>query len=222
MFERLVVAYDGSEPAGAAVALALELADRRGAQLTLAHVLEQPDPYPELPQAAPRVERLIETAEQDWQGRLAGLAGDAPESASVDTEVLVASRPAPALLGLLDARRADLLVAGTHGVGGLKRMVLGSVSQQLLEHAHCSVLLVRENLGPEGSPTVIAAVDGSAATPAVVAAAQAVATTLTASLLLVHVIGEQVVPFTTPDATREEREWASEQGARSWPRRERL
>lgn len=213
MFERLVVAYDGSEAAGAAVDLAFELADRRGAQLTLAHALEQPDPYPEPAQAAPAVERLIEAAEQDWEGRLAGLAAGAPESASVDTEVLVASKPAPALLGLLDARRADLLLAGTHGVGGFKQ-VLGSVSQQLLEHAPCSVLLVREDLGREASPTVIAGVDGSAAARAAVVAAQAVATTLSAPLLLVHVIGEQVVPFTTPDATREQRKWASEQGGK--------
>lgn len=49
MFERFVVAYDGSEQASAAVDLAFELAGRRGAQLTLAHVLELPDPYPELP-----------------------------------------------------------------------------------------------------------------------------------------------------------------------------
>ena len=46
MFERLVVAYDGSKPAGAAAELAFELARRRGARLTLAYVLELPDPYP--------------------------------------------------------------------------------------------------------------------------------------------------------------------------------
>jgi nucleotide-binding universal stress UspA family protein len=46
MFERLVVAYDGSKPAGAAAELAFELARRRGARLTLVYVLELPDPYP--------------------------------------------------------------------------------------------------------------------------------------------------------------------------------
>jgi nucleotide-binding universal stress UspA family protein len=46
MFERLVVAYDGSKPAGGAAELAFELARRRGAQLTLACVLELLDPIP--------------------------------------------------------------------------------------------------------------------------------------------------------------------------------
>ena len=208
MFERFVVACDGSEQSRAGIDLAFELAGRCGAQLTLAHVVELPDPHPELPEVAAG----IEMAEQDWRSRLAALAGDAPGRVSVDTEVLLASKPAPALLDLLDARRSDVLVAGTHGVGGLKRTLLGSVSQQLLEHAPCSVLLVRQEMAPEGPPSVVAAVDGSEATPAVVAAAQAVATTLSARLLLVHVIGEQVVPFTTPDATREQRDWAREQG----------
>jgi nucleotide-binding universal stress UspA family protein len=109
MFERLVVAYDGSKPAGAAAELAFELARRRGAGLTLAYVLELPGPHPELPQVALRIEQ----AEEDWRGRLAALAAGAPDGASVETEVLVANKAGPALLDLLREHRAEVLIVKT-------------------------------------------------------------------------------------------------------------
>jgi nucleotide-binding universal stress UspA family protein len=109
MFERLVVAYDGSERAGAAAELAFELARRKGARLTLAYVLELPVPHPEVPEAVPGIER----AEEEWRSRLAALAAGAPDGASVETEVLVANKAGPALLELLREHRADVLVGGS-------------------------------------------------------------------------------------------------------------
>jgi nucleotide-binding universal stress UspA family protein len=214
MFERLVVAYDGSEEAGAAVELAFELARRSGARLTLAYVLELPAPYPELPRVAPELERPIELAEEDWRGRLAAIAAGAPDGASVETEVLVANKAAPALLELLRERRAEVLVGGTHGVGGLKRAVLGSVSQQLLEHAPCSVLLVRDRPRLDGSRTVVAGLDGSGATPAVLAIAGRAAAILSAQLVLAHAADEVIPSFASTDQKHALRSWAREQGQR--------
>jgi nucleotide-binding universal stress UspA family protein len=211
MFERLVVAYDGSKPAGAAAEFAFELARRSGARLTLAYVLELPDPYPELPQVAPRIER----AEEDWRRRLAALAAGAPDGASVETEVLVATKAGPALLELLRERRAEVLVGGTHGVGGLKRTLLGSVSQQLLEHAPCSVLLVRDRPRLDGPRTVVAGVDGSGATPAVLAMAGRAAAVLSAQLVLAHAADELIPSFASLDQKDALRSWAREQGQRT-------
>jgi nucleotide-binding universal stress UspA family protein len=210
MFERLVVAYDGSKPAGVAAELAFELARRRGARLTLAHVLELPDAYPELPQAAPGIER----AEEDWRRRLAALAAGAPDGASVETEVLAANKAGPALLDLLWEHRAEVLVGGTHGVGGLKRTLLGSVSQQLLEHAPCSVLLVRDRPRLEGPRTVVAGLDGSGATPAVLAMAGRAAAVLSAQLVLAHAAEELIPSFASTDQQHALRAWAREQGQR--------
>jgi universal stress protein A len=50
------------------------------------------------------------------------------------TEILAAARDA----------KADLIVMGTHGRTGLARLVLGSVARNVLQHAPCSVLIVRE------------------------------------------------------------------------------
>jgi nucleotide-binding universal stress UspA family protein len=210
MFERLVVAYDGSKPAGAAAEFAFELARRRGARLTLAYVLELPDPYPDLPQVAPGIER----AEEDWRSRLAALAAGAPDGASVDTEVLVANKAGPALLELIRERRAEVLVGGTHGVGGLKRTLLGSVSQQLLEHAPCSVLLVRDCPQLDGPRTVVAGVDGSGATPAVAAMAGRAAVILSAQLVLAYAANELIPSFASDDQEQALRAWARKEGRR--------
>jgi nucleotide-binding universal stress UspA family protein len=210
MFERLVVAYDGSEPAGAAAELAFELAGRRGARLTLACVLELPDAYPDLPQVADG----IEGAEEDARRQLAALAAGAPDGASVETEVLVANKAGPALLELLRERRAEVLVAGTHGVGGLKRTLLGSVSHQLLEHAPCSVLLVRDRPRPDGPRTVVAGVDGSGATPAVAAMAGRATVILSAQLVLAYAANELIPSYASDDQEQALRAWARKEGRR--------
>lgn len=51
---------------------------------------------------------------------------------------------APAAEALIEAsKHADLLVLGDRGLGGFERLLLGSVAEQCLRHAHCSVLLAR-------------------------------------------------------------------------------
>jgi nucleotide-binding universal stress UspA family protein len=56
--------------------------------------------------------------------------------------------PARALLEL--AATADLLVVGSRGLGAVRRVLLGSVSEKVLQHAPCPVLIVRESSAPGG------------------------------------------------------------------------
>ena len=55
------------------------------------------------------------------------------------------------ILAAANASKADLIVMGTHGRSGLKRLVLGSVARNVLHHATCSVLVVREGSSTDGS-----------------------------------------------------------------------
>jgi len=51
--------------------------------------------------------------------------------------------PRTAIVDAADEWQADLIVVGSHGRTGLKRLVLGSVAQAVVAHAHCSVEVVR-------------------------------------------------------------------------------
>ena len=88
-------------------------------------------------------------------------------------------------------------VAGTHGVGGLKPL-LGSVSHQLLEHAPCPVLLVRDDLPAEGRLNVLVALDGSEPSLCGLDVAQVLAGALSATLRLVHVIDARLPLASAP------------------------
>lgn len=64
------------------------------------------------------------------------------ESANVSGQVLPGP-PQPVILEEADRWKADLIVVGSHGYGTWHRLILGSVSQAVVLHAHCSVEVVR-------------------------------------------------------------------------------
>lgn len=94
--------------------------------------------------------------------------------------------PVAGIMNVAKREKADLIVVGSRGLCGMKEMFLGSVSNGVLHHAPCSVLIVRgENAphNPDGFRRILLASDGSEdackATRAAVAMAQGFATSLT-------------------------------------------
>jgi nucleotide-binding universal stress UspA family protein len=68
-----------------------------------------------------------------------------PAEPCVHLETVIRDGPAPAvILDAADEFEADLIVMGTHGRTGLKRLFLGSVAELVLRSAHCPVLTVKE------------------------------------------------------------------------------
>lgn len=81
----------------------------------------------------------------------AGYENDANEMAERLTEYgmpatphLRAGDPSHEIIGVAEDREADLIVTGTRGLGGIDRLLLGSVARNVLTHARCSVLVMRE------------------------------------------------------------------------------
>lgn len=66
----------------------------------------------------------------------------ADQSLKISTD-LVKGNAKHAILEEAEKWGADLIIVGSHGYTGLKRMLLGSVSQAIASHAHCSVEIVR-------------------------------------------------------------------------------
>ncbi|MFG3707682.1 universal stress protein [Micromonospora sp. NPDC047670] len=125
----VLVGVDGSEPAELAVGHAADEATRRGTGLVLAHV-RPPD---EVAQAAAEPAGPLATAAAAVRGSHPGL--------PVEERVLRAAKPEQALIEA--SGDAALVVVGSRGRGGFAGMLLGSVSQALVQHAHCPVLVAR-------------------------------------------------------------------------------
>lgn len=160
----LVVGVDGSKPSKPALRYALELAEDRKLTLRAVMVYEPPTDGPYLgslataPDAA-TLERMS-ADEHRWREHTHGVARERTQehldrllheagadrsSAAVECLVVADERPARALLRL--AERADGLVVGSRGRGGFSGLLLGSVSQQVVQHAPCPVTVVPYRAG---------------------------------------------------------------------------
>jgi nucleotide-binding universal stress UspA family protein len=123
---------------------ALELARKGGRQLLIAHVITPPmlmvgDGYVS-PQVYDEMERTARVAAQKRLDRLAAAAR--ARGVRTSTAVLEGVYH-DQITRLARARRAEMIVIGTHGRTGLKRLMLGSVAARVLGTAPCPVLAVR-------------------------------------------------------------------------------
>jgi nucleotide-binding universal stress UspA family protein len=144
VFRTIVAAIDFSETSDDALRVACELASSQGGTLHLLHVI--PD-----------------ARQQAWSVEAPGLDFSALQQESVaDAERMLATRTLPTtspvanvvrrvVSGLPAAREiaqyaashgAELIVVGTHGYGPVRRLVLGSVADQVVRMAPCPVLMV--------------------------------------------------------------------------------
>jgi nucleotide-binding universal stress UspA family protein len=142
----IVVGLDGSELSKEALRWALREAHLRGAALKVLHAWTPPvtvmplyglDPDPAWYNG--KGERARRRIEEQLREIVADVAGSDP-GVVVATEVVQGS-PSHVLVDA--ARGADLLVVGSRGHGGFGGLLLGSVSQQALQHAACPVAIVR-------------------------------------------------------------------------------
>jgi nucleotide-binding universal stress UspA family protein len=142
--ETVVVGVDGSDGARDALAYAVEEAFRRGARLRIVSAWEVPVAAyagglgPPLDQ--PMFDALREGAREIVEVAVAEARRLQP-SVPCEGEV-IEGQAAMALLE--DAAGADLIVVGNRGRGGFASLLLGSVSQQVVHHASCPVVVVRE------------------------------------------------------------------------------
>jgi nucleotide-binding universal stress UspA family protein len=137
----IVVGVDGSEESKAALRWAVEEARLRGAAVRVVHVwMARPVLLPGSPILAADWELVRKGAEEFVQGCVADAIGR-PSDLKVTVDA-VHGIPAAALVQA--AKGAELLVMGSRGHGGFAGLLLGSVSQQCVQHAPCPVVIVRD------------------------------------------------------------------------------
>ncbi|MGC4770776.1 universal stress protein [Micromonospora sp. DT44] len=126
----VTVGVDASEPSLVALGFAAERATQRRVPLRVLHAWT---PGPGGAAGTPDERAAVEEAVEPWRRTFPEL------DVTVD---LVGGSPAATLIEA--SRSAQLVVVGSRGRGGLAGMLLGSVSQQVIQHAGCPVAVVRE------------------------------------------------------------------------------
>jgi nucleotide-binding universal stress UspA family protein len=147
-----MVAIDGSKESMHAATCAIGVAQRYDAILVVLTVLPQELRYdyeidqvdPEVPMTP--VKGVVELSRMEIEGEwFTGIKKNALASnVKIETEILMEGKSVVAdIIEYSEKQSIDLIVIGTKGKTGLRRLILGSVSQGILAYAHCPVLLVR-------------------------------------------------------------------------------
>lgn len=143
-FQRILCPVDFSDCSRHATEIAFDLAARLGAAVTLLHVVEPPrELFPPPAGLMPgseaagdlRADALREL--ESWKDA-ARTRGDVP----VTTQTVDGTPSAAILDAVRSDSSYDLVVMGSHGRGGLKRAILGSVADTVVRRAPCPVLVV--------------------------------------------------------------------------------
>jgi nucleotide-binding universal stress UspA family protein len=138
-YKKILFATDFSPASDAALKYATSLARDSGATLVILHVEELPTPYaggemllpqPEYPN--PEIRRMLEAV--------------VPPDKNIKYEHhLVLGTPAEDIVRVAKEQNVDLIVIGTHGRTGLKRVLMGSVAEAVMRRANCPVLTLKEH-----------------------------------------------------------------------------
>lgn len=138
---KILLATDGSKDAELALSTSVDLADSTKSEL---HVVTVAPGYPSYDVRRPEVvEQLREQAEEileDQVKKIEQMGGKVTEK-----HLRIAGRHrADQIVEVAEEKEVGLIVMGSRGLGGVRRALMGSVSDSVVRHAHCPVLIVRE------------------------------------------------------------------------------
>ncbi len=138
MIKHILLAYDGSAPAGNAFAVALDLARQYHATLDILAVAQPPDVAADV-----ETEAWLEASRRDLRRMLKKLESHLLHADPPARFHVKIGHPAEQILLFAEANAIDHIVIGHRGKSVLKRWLVGSVSSRVINHASCSVTVVR-------------------------------------------------------------------------------
>ncbi len=147
MYKRILVATDGSNLSKKAIASAIELAALSGAELIAVKVTPR---YPQsyLEGSLPLSQTEVNKIEKQWADgaqKTVDAVAKTAKSKGVSAKAVVVKSDivSDAVIAAAKKHKADLIVMASHGRRGIKRLLLGSETQQVLTHANIPVLVLR-------------------------------------------------------------------------------
>jgi nucleotide-binding universal stress UspA family protein len=138
----MLVPVDGSENSFRALEQAIFLATKiQEAKITVVYIIE------DLPSLYIYSPKIMEKLRADYEGEYTKILErckemDNKSGININT-VLLEGDPASKIIGYSEMEKFDLIIIGSRGMGKFKEMIIGSVSNKVLHHAKCSVMLVR-------------------------------------------------------------------------------
>jgi nucleotide-binding universal stress UspA family protein len=143
---KILVAVDGSDPSFNASAYAIDWAKRNDAELIVLYIVS-PVPYSQFEYANIGRMKEIESIEEEKAQRevVDKVKRKATENkVSVKTEVLIKyTSVVKEIVEYAEDNKVDMIVIGSRGVTGLKKLLLGSVANGVVTYSHCPVLVVK-------------------------------------------------------------------------------
>ena len=144
MYQRILIPTDGSELTGRAVATGVSLAKTLGAEV---HTLcvKEPFPYGAVAEMQPTPPQEFFDAQERSAARHVRAVMDACEAAGVTchAETIEGMQPWEAIVAHAEKKGCNLIVMGSHGRTGIEKLLLGSVTQRVLQDATMPVLVVK-------------------------------------------------------------------------------
>lgn len=142
MFEKILLATDGSEDSLKAARYALELAQKNGATVEIIHVQKMIPVYgreKEFDQSYTLPEEVLAYGKE-----IVTRTGKIFDDQGIPYETkIVAGDPPAVICGEAETRGVQMIIIGTRGKSGVARWLMGSVSSKVVAYAHCTVLVVR-------------------------------------------------------------------------------
>jgi nucleotide-binding universal stress UspA family protein len=136
----ILLATDGSREAELARTTAIDLAEGTNSEL---HVVTVAPGFPSYDVRNPAVVELLRQRAEDILNEEAAKI-EREGGKVVEKHLRIAERyRAKQIVRVADDIAADLIVTGSRGLGGVRRALMGSVSDSVVRHAHCPVLVVR-------------------------------------------------------------------------------
>lgn len=142
---KILLATDASEEAALAARTATDIADKTDSELhvvlvglSAAYVGMGPPEIADIP--APRQQELNEEAQRLLDAQVEQIKADGGTVAQAHLRI---GRPDEQIVDSAEEIGAGLIVMGSRGLGGIRRLLMGSVSDSVVRHAHCPVLIVR-------------------------------------------------------------------------------
>jgi nucleotide-binding universal stress UspA family protein/CBS-domain-containing membrane protein len=192
MFQHLLLALDGSDLSLTAADVAVDLAVRFSARLDILSVEEAAPRYVATSEESAREHEAARSYYQHLQDPIRQRA----EHKGVQVQsAVVSGHEVQALLDYLNAHFCDLVLAGSQGHSGVWGAFLGSTVDKLVNHAPCSILVIREKMGKKLYQRLLVALDGSPLSWHAFQIGVQMATSPGASLHVVSVVEGPQVPL---------------------------